>query len=183
MKFIMSGIVLLGTLVSLALINLPSVSRQDTGYNKIQRKAFFEQLSVQYYGTPKYYHHLNAINKKVNINRLQRHTDIIIPTLDAIKNSHYRDLLQTKQNLQKSDDHQSTWFLNSPLYGSIAIPPLGIIAIFALAIGILIWRIKARRNVKTNDILNFFKTKSSKKEVEIIHNRDEFLVKYKINKK
>ncbi len=182
MKFIMSGVILLGTLLSVFFINFPIVSRQDTGYSRIQRKAFFEQLSVKYYGTPNYYRQLDAVNRKLNFNQLHKHTDIIVPTLNAIQKSYYKNSRQTQRNMKKDDDHQSTIWRTSPFYSSLAHTYIGIIFVVALALGFLLGRIKIRKNDDSNNVLSYFNKKKDNDDVEIIRNRDEFLIHYKINK-
>lgn len=182
MKFIMSGVILLGTLVSLFFIHLPIVSRQDTGYNRIQRKAFFEQLSVKYYGTPKYYHQLDAVNRKLNFNQLHNHTDVIVPTLNAIQKSYYKSLPQTQRNTNEDTRQQSTIYYLTPFYSSLAQTYIGVLFIGALALGFLLGRLKIRKSKDRNTMMSFFNQKKEDNDIEFIHNRDEFLVNYKINK-
>ena len=178
----MSGVILLGTLVSLFFINIPIVSRQDTGYNRIQRKAFFEQLSVKYYGSPKYYRQLDAVNQKLKFSQLQKHTDIIVPTLNAIQKSYYRNLPQTQRNTKEDTRKQGTIYYISPFYSSLAHTYIGIIFIIALALGFLLGRLKIRKGNNRNNILSFLNKKTEDDDIEVVSNRDEFLINYKINK-
>ncbi len=100
-------VVILTISIALGLFNQPSLSQGGSSYDPRatqldkERLAFFEKISMQYYGSKEFGPELELVNRFVQLNRTTSHFNLIIPSYEAIASLKYQG---SEQLLTGADD-------------------------------------------------------------------------------